>query len=73
MVPLPEMVDVLRIVKAFSDLKHGDYVRLTRTMYRGDLAQVDWVDAAENQVCLRLLPRIDYSKKRGMLKNVSGA
>jgi transcription elongation factor SPT5 len=71
MVPLNEMVAVLRVVKQTPDLRHGDYVRLTRTIYKGDLAQVDWVDVNENQVCLRLLPRIDYNKKRGKLKNVS--
>jgi transcription elongation factor SPT5 len=33
------------------------------------LAQVDWVEVSQNQVCLRLLPRIDYRKKRGVLKD----
>lgn len=70
MVPIAEMVDTLRIIKNVPVLKNGDYVRLKRTMYKGDLAQVDWVEVAHNQVCLRLLPRIDYKKKRGVLKNV---
>ncbi|KAI6195223.1 Transcription elongation factor SPT5 [Aphelenchoides besseyi] len=68
MVPIGEMVDTLKVVKNVPNLKSGDYVRLKRTMYKGDLAQVDWVDVAQNQVCLRLLPRIDYKKKRGFLK-----
>ncbi|KAI6224133.1 Transcription elongation factor SPT5 [Aphelenchoides besseyi] len=69
MVPIGEMVDTLKVVKNVPNLKLHDYVRLKRTMYKGDLAQVDWVDVAQNQVCLRLLPRIDYKKKRGFLKD----
>ncbi|KAI6197614.1 hypothetical protein M3Y94_01245500 [Aphelenchoides besseyi] len=69
MVPIDEMVDTLKVVKNAPNLKPHDYVRLKRTMYKGDLAQVDWVDVAQNQVCLRLLPRIDYKKKRGFLKD----
>ncbi|KAI6202252.1 Micro-fibrillar-associated protein 1 containing protein [Aphelenchoides besseyi] len=69
MVPLGEMVDTLKVVKNVPKLKVGDYVRLKRTMYKGDLAQVDWIEVARNQVHLRLLPRIDYKKKRGFLKD----
>lgn len=69
MVPIKEMVDTLRIIKNVPNLKSDDYVRLKRTLFKGDLAQVDWVDVANNQVCLRLLPRIDYKKKRGVLKD----
>ncbi|KAI6170255.1 Transcription elongation factor SPT5 [Aphelenchoides besseyi] len=69
MVPIGEMVDTLKVVKNIPNLKIGDYVRLKRTMYKGDLAQVDWIEVARNQVHLRLLPRIDYKKKRGFLKD----
>jgi hypothetical protein len=34
-----EMVDTLRVIKNVPVLKNGDYVRLKRTMFRGDLAQ----------------------------------
>lgn len=27
--------------------------------------QVDWVDLSQNMVHLKLLPRIDYTRKRG--------
>lgn len=64
------MVESLRVIKNIPTLKTDDYVRLKRTMYKGDLAQVDWVEVSQNQVCLRLLPRVDYKKKRGVLKNV---
>lgn len=71
MVPIEEMVDTLKVVKNIPNLKINDYVRLKKTMYKGDLAQVDWVEVAQNRVCLRLLPRIDYKKKRGAMRNVS--
>lgn len=74
MVPLNEMTDTLRIVKKTSQLlQTDDFVRLTRTMYKGDLAQVDWIDVTEKQACLRLLPRIEYKRKKYKTrpKNVS--
>lgn len=71
MVPLTDMPSTLRVVKkSHEKIKEDSYVRLKRTMYKGDLAQVDWIDVANNQICLRLLPRIDYTKKRGVLKDV---
>ncbi|KAI6238149.1 Transcription elongation factor SPT5 [Aphelenchoides fujianensis] len=69
MVPIDQMVDTLKVVKKVPNLKIDDYVRVTRSMYKNDLAQVDWVDVAQNQVCLRLLPRIDYKKKRGSMRD----
>ncbi|KAI6220340.1 Transcription elongation factor SPT5 [Aphelenchoides fujianensis] len=69
MVPIDQMVDTLKVVKKVPNLKTDDYVRVTRSMYKNDLAQVDWVDVAQNQVCLRLLPRIDYKKKRGFMRD----
>ena len=70
MVPINEMSDTLKIVKSVPQLNRDDYVRLKRTMYKGDLAQVDWFDIAQNQVHLRLLPRIDLKKKRNALRAV---
>ncbi|CAJ0572588.1 unnamed protein product, partial [Mesorhabditis spiculigera] len=68
MVPIKEMVDSLRVVKNIPQLKPGTYVRLKRTQYKDDLAQVDWVDVSQNKVNLKLLPRIDYTKMRGALR-----
>lgn len=31
--------------------------------------QVDYVDASRNQVVLKMIPRIDYSRKRGVLRD----
>ena len=63
------MPDVLKVVKDVVKLKAGAWVRMKRTIYRDDLAQVEQVDMAQDQVILRLIPRIDYSIKRGALRD----
>ena len=68
MVPIKEMTDVLRVMKEQVGLKSKQWVRLKRGIYKDDLAQVDYVDMAQNQVHLKLLPRIDYSRFRGALR-----
>ena len=68
MVPIREMTDVLRVFKDTAALKRGSWVRIKRGMYRDDIAQVDYVDKSRNQVALKMLPRIDYTRKRGALK-----
>jgi len=65
MVPITEMTDVLRVAKEQTGLKPKQWVRLKRGLYKDDLAQVDYVDLAQNQVHLKLLPRIDYTRLRG--------
>lgn len=69
MVPFKEMPDVLRILKDVVKLKVGSWVRMKRTIYKDDLAQVEEVDTAQNTVTLKLVPRIDYSIKRGALRD----
>uniref|UniRef100_T1IQH2 Transcription elongation factor SPT5 n=1 Tax=Strigamia maritima TaxID=126957 RepID=T1IQH2_STRMM len=69
MVPIKEMVDVLRVVKEQMVLKPKAWVRLKRGLYKDDVAQVDFVDTAQNQVHLKLMPRIDYTRMRGALRN----
>ena len=69
MVPFKEMPDVLKIVKdVVGKLRAGSWVRLKRTIYKDDLAQVEHVDTAQNQVTLKIVPRIDYTQKRGALR-----
>ena len=68
MVPFKEMPDVLRVVKDVVKLKTGSWVRMKRTIYKDDLAQVEHVEMAMNQVILKLIPRIDFNLKRGSLK-----
>lgn len=68
MVPFKEMPDVLKVVKDIVKLKTGSWVRMKRTIYKDDLAQVESVDMAQNTVVLKLVPRIDFNQKRGSLK-----
>jgi len=68
MVPFKEMPDVLKVVKDVVKLKDRSWVRMKRTIYKDDLAQVEQVDMAQNQVLLKLIPRIDYNLKRGSLR-----
>jgi len=72
MVPIKEMTDVMRVVKEQAGLKPKQWVRIKRGVFKDDLAQVDYVDVSSNQVSLRLLARIDYSRMRGALRTTAG-
>ena len=50
MVPIKEMTDVLKVVKEVVAVKPRQWVRLKRGIYKDDLAQVDFVNTARNQV-----------------------
>lgn len=86
MVPIKEMTDVLRVVKDTTGIKRGSWVRIKRSVYKDDIAQVgvtgewvvvsgcdldvvflqvDYMDTSRNQVVLKMIPRIDYTRKRG--------
>lgn len=71
MVPIKEMTDVLKVVKEQVGLKVKQWVRLKRGLYKDDIAQVDYVDLAQNQAHLKLLPRIDYTRMRGALRTTA--
>ena len=66
MVPIKEIPDVLRVLKDVVRLKPGTWVRLKRTLLKVDLAQVESVDTAQSNVTLKLIPRIDYTRRRGV-------
>ena len=68
MVPIKEMTDVLRVVKETAHLKPKQWVRLKRTVFRDDIAQIDYVESAQSTVALKLIPRIDYERKRGVFR-----
>ncbi|CAF3857883.1 unnamed protein product [Rotaria sordida] len=65
MVPIKGMTDILRVVKTTYGIKKGSWVRVKRGIYRDDLAKVEQCDMIQNMVTLKLIPRIDYNKKRG--------
>ncbi|XP_030848891.1 transcription elongation factor SPT5 [Strongylocentrotus purpuratus] len=73
MVPIKEMTDVLKVVKETAMLKGKAWVRLKRGVYKDDLGQVDYVDQTQNQVILKLLPRIDYNRPRGIQRTAATA
>ena len=72
MIPIKEMTDVLRVTKDQAVIKPKQWVRLRRGIFKDDLAQVDYVDSAQGSVHLKLIPRIDYKRMRGALKESTG-
>jgi len=72
MVPIKEMVDVLKVVRDAVGFKKGQWVRLKRGPYKDDLGQIEYIDEAGKQVQLKLVPRIDYSRARGALRPAGG-
>lgn len=68
MVPIKEMTDVLKVVKESAVLKPKSWVRLKRGVFKDDLAQVDYVESAQNAVHLKMIPRIDYTRARGLFR-----
>ena len=70
MVPIGEMIDTLKVIKDVPRLNAGSYVRIRRPLvYQGDLGRVEWIEMSQNQVCVSLVPRIDYGRKRGVLRD----
>jgi transcription elongation factor SPT5 len=65
MVPIKGMTDILRVVKTTYGITKGSWVRIKRGIYRDDLAKVEHCDTTQSMITLKLIPRIDYSKKRG--------
>ncbi len=59
LVPVPEMPDLLRTRKSKS-LVPGNYVRIKRGKYAGDLALVDEVVPNGLDVSVKIVPRLDY-------------
>ncbi|XP_005096032.1 transcription elongation factor SPT5 [Aplysia californica] len=71
MVPIKEMTDVLKVVKETASLKPKAWVRLKRGVFKDDLAQVDIVYPSQNEVDLKLIPRIDYTRLRGIMRTTA--
>ena len=69
MVPIKEMTDVMRVVKEKVRLKEGTWVRMKRGVFKDDLAQIDFVEPSEHKIRLKLIPRIDFTRMRGVMRN----
>eukprot|EP01103_Thecamoeba_quadrilineata_P003459 TRINITY_DN1322_c0_g3_i1.p1 TRINITY_DN1322_c0_g3~~TRINITY_DN1322_c0_g3_i1.p1 ORF type:complete len:1141 (-),score=235.86 TRINITY_DN1322_c0_g3_i1:101-3355(-) len=63
LVPIREMVDVLKVSKKPTVLEKNSWIRVTRGTYRGDLGQVIEYDDASMKALVKLIPRLDLSKK----------
>ncbi|OAF70789.1 Transcription elongation factor SPT5 [Intoshia linei] len=68
LVPLNEMVDVMTTIFPMKNIKRDMWVRIKSGKYKNDLAKVIEVNMNKNDVLLKLLPRIDYDKMRGVMK-----
>lgn len=68
MVPIKEMTDVLKVVKETANLRPKQWVRLKRGIFKDDLAQIDYIEPSQNQVHVKLIARIDYTRRRGVLR-----
>ncbi|KAJ2014463.1 transcription elongation factor spt5 [Coemansia sp. S680] len=65
LVPLGDMVDVVKIKARAPRINPGAWVRVRRGNYAGDLAQVVAVIEAADSVEVRLVPRLDYDGSVG--------
>ncbi|KAJ1966623.1 transcription elongation factor spt5, partial [Dimargaris xerosporica] len=63
LVPINEMVDVVKIRRREAQLQPGSWVRVKRGKYAGDLARVIGVEDALDKVEIRLIPRLDYGNQ----------
>ncbi|KAJ2714757.1 transcription elongation factor spt5 [Coemansia spiralis] len=61
LVPINDMIDVVKVKTHAARLNPGSWVRVKRGNYAGDLAQVASVIESSDAVEVRLLPRLDYS------------
>ncbi|KAJ1850919.1 transcription elongation factor spt5, partial [Coemansia sp. RSA 2703] len=73
LVPIGDMVDVVRIRSQAARLNPGAWVRVRRGNYAGDLAQVVAVIEAAEAVEVRMLPRIDYAAAAQGSRGAKGA
>jgi len=66
--PLKERPDVMRISSAVKPLKAGNYVRMSRKPYKGDLAKVVRVLNDGARVIVLVVPRIDFVNNTGLTR-----
>jgi transcription elongation factor SPT5 len=58
--PINKMPDLLQVKEQRSCLKAKQWVRVKGGIYKNDLAQIHYVHTRQDQVQLKLIPRIDY-------------
>jgi len=61
-VEIKEMVGVLNQDKAkLADIKVDQWVRVSKGLYKGDLAQIHLIEEHRTKITLKLIPRIDLN------------
>ncbi|KAJ2157287.1 transcription elongation factor spt5 [Coemansia sp. RSA 552] len=63
LVPIEDMVDVVKVKARATTINVGAWVRVRRGNYAGDLAQVVSVLDSSDMVEVRMLPRLDYDNE----------
>ncbi|KAH9169562.1 early transcription elongation factor of RNA pol II, NGN section-domain-containing protein, partial [Lactarius sanguifluus] len=63
LVPIDEMASLLLIKKQETTINPGNWVRIRRGKYQGDLAQVVDIAVSGEEVRLKFIPRIDLNPK----------
>jgi len=70
-IPINEMLDILSVIrKQKIHLKAKQWVRVKKGIYKNDIAQVisDYIYAEQDEVHLKLIPRIDYTRSHDTLR-----
>lgn len=67
-VPKDEMPQVMKTTKAKVGLRAKQFVRIAKGLFKGDLAEIVMIDSGKDMVHVKLFPRIDYTKTRGLPK-----
>ena len=63
LIPVQELPLLLKPNKSDDvTLEEGNYVRIKRSIYKGDLAVVDQISENNLEVMLKMVPRLDYGK-----------
>lgn len=60
-VALQERPAILRVPTKMPGVNPGDFVRVKRGLYKGDLAQVVRTEPDRQRVVIKLIPRIDFN------------
>lgn len=77
-VHIEDMTNVLRVVKEkkdLTDLKPLSWVRLNNKQanFKGDICQLIYNAVKEKKLLLKLIPRLDYTTRRGTKRSTAGS
>eukprot|EP01080_Neovahlkampfia_damariscottae_P012186 gene12186-5773_t len=70
LVPTKEMSEILTIQDKGIEIKKGDWVKIKRGVYKGDVGQVFEVDETRAEATIKLIPRLEHGEKRERRKGL---